>query len=72
LKSRSSAAAHAVPSGGQFRRGDHAADAIVRGIMFPVAQRGFASMAAMRAIQPKVKALQERYKDDRPSFRKRP
>ncbi|MDE1916394.1 MAG: membrane protein insertase YidC [Sphingomonadales bacterium] len=39
--------------------------AIVRGIMFPVAQRGFASMAAMRAIQPKVKALQERYKDDR-------
>lgn len=39
--------------------------AIVRGIMFPVAQRGFASMAAMRTIQPKVKALQERYKDDR-------
>ena len=39
--------------------------AIVRGIMFPVAQRGFASMAAMRAIQPKVKALQERYKDDK-------
>jgi YidC/Oxa1 family membrane protein insertase len=44
----------------------------VRGIMFPVAQRGFASMASMRAIQPKVKALQERYKDDRPSFRKKP
>jgi YidC/Oxa1 family membrane protein insertase len=39
--------------------------AIVRGIMFPVAQRGFASMAAMRAIQPKMKALQERYKDDK-------
>jgi len=38
---------------------------IVRGIMFPVAQRGFASMAAMRAIQPKMKALQERYKDDK-------
>lgn len=38
---------------------------IVRLIMFPVAQRGFASMASMRAIQPKVKALQERYKDDR-------
>jgi YidC/Oxa1 family membrane protein insertase len=37
-----------------------------------VAQRGFASMAAMRTIQPKVKALQERYKDDGPSFRKRP
>jgi YidC/Oxa1 family membrane protein insertase len=39
--------------------------AIVRGIMFPVAQRGFASMAAMRAIQPKMKAIQERYKDDK-------
>ncbi|WP_374529152.1 membrane protein insertase YidC [Novosphingobium sp.] len=39
---------------------------IVRGVMFPVAQRQFASMAAMRAIQPKMKALQERYKDDKP------
>ena len=39
---------------------------VVRGLMFPIAQKQFASMAAMRAIQPKVKALQERYKDDRP------
>lgn len=39
---------------------------IVRGIMFPIAQRQFASMAAMRAIQPKMKALQEKYKDDKP------
>jgi YidC/Oxa1 family membrane protein insertase len=39
---------------------------IVRGLMFPVAQRQFASMAAMRAIQPKMKAIQERYKDDKP------
>ncbi len=38
---------------------------IVRGVMFPIAQRQFASMAAMKAIQPKLKALQERYKDDR-------
>ncbi|WP_423141857.1 membrane protein insertase YidC [Parablastomonas sp. CN1-191] len=38
---------------------------IVRTIMFPVAQRQFASMAAMKAIQPKMKALQERYKDDK-------
>ena len=38
---------------------------IVRGIMFPVAQRQFASMAAMRAIQPKMKAIQDRYKDDK-------
>jgi len=39
---------------------------IVRGIMFPIAQKQFASMAAMRAIQPKMKAIQERYKDDKP------
>jgi YidC/Oxa1 family membrane protein insertase len=38
---------------------------IVRGIMFPIAQRQFASMAQMRAVQPKVKALQERYKEDK-------
>lgn len=38
---------------------------VVRGIMFPVAQRQFASMAAMRAVQPKMKALQDRYKDDK-------
>ncbi|WP_066557517.1 membrane protein insertase YidC [Croceicoccus bisphenolivorans] len=38
---------------------------IVRGVMFPIAQRQFASMAAMKAVQPKMKALQERYKDDK-------
>ena len=38
---------------------------IVRGLMFPVAQRQFKSMAAMRTIQPKMKALQERHKDDK-------
>jgi YidC/Oxa1 family membrane protein insertase len=41
---------------------------IVRGLMFPVAQRQFASMAAMRAVQPKMKALQERHKDDKPKL----
>ena len=38
---------------------------IVRAVMFPIAQKQFASMAAMKAIQPKMKALQERYKDDK-------
>ena len=38
---------------------------IVRGLMFPIAQRQFASMAAMRAVQPKMKELQERHKDDK-------
>ena len=39
---------------------------IVRGLMFPIAQRQFASMASMRAVQPKLKVLQERYKEDKP------
>ena len=39
---------------------------IVRGLMFPIAQRQFRSMAAMRVVQPKMKAIQERYKDDKP------
>lgn len=41
---------------------------IIRGLMFPIAQRQFASMAAMRALQPKLKALQERYKEDKPKL----
>lgn len=39
---------------------------IVRGLMFPIAQKQFASMASMRAVQPKMKALQDKYKDDKP------
>jgi YidC/Oxa1 family membrane protein insertase len=39
---------------------------IVRGLMFPVAQKQFKSMAGMRVVQPKMKALQEKYKDDKP------
>ncbi len=41
---------------------------IIRGAMFPVAHKQFASMAAMRAVQPKMKVLQERYKDDKPKL----
>ncbi|MDO7840892.1 membrane protein insertase YidC [Sphingomonas immobilis] len=37
----------------------------IRALLFPIAQRQFASMAKMRVIQPKMKALQERYKDDK-------
>jgi YidC/Oxa1 family membrane protein insertase len=43
---------------------------IVRGLMYPVAQRQFASMAAMRAVQPKMQELQERYKEDKPRLQK--
>ena len=39
---------------------------IVRGMLFPLANKQFKSMAGMRRIQPKLKALQERYKDDKP------
>jgi YidC/Oxa1 family membrane protein insertase len=38
---------------------------IVRGIMFPIAQKQFQSMAAMRKLQPKLKAIQAQYKDDK-------
>jgi YidC/Oxa1 family membrane protein insertase len=41
---------------------------IVRGVMYPLAQKQFASMAAMRAVQPKMKALQDKYKDDKPKL----
>jgi YidC/Oxa1 family membrane protein insertase len=39
---------------------------IVRALMFPIAQRQFRSMAKMRVVQPKMKAVQDRYKDDKP------
>ncbi|RYY44085.1 MAG: membrane protein insertase YidC [Sphingomonadales bacterium] len=38
---------------------------IVRAALFPIAQKGFASMAAMKAIQPRMKELQTKYKDDK-------
>ena len=38
----------------------------VRGLMFPIAQRQFKSMASMRIVQPKIKAIQEKWKDDKP------
>jgi YidC/Oxa1 family membrane protein insertase len=41
---------------------------IVRLLMFPIAQKQFASMAAMRAVQPKMKALQEKFKNDKPKL----
>ncbi|MEZ5654805.1 MAG: membrane protein insertase YidC [Sphingobium sp.] len=41
---------------------------VVRALMFPIAQKQFASMAAMRAIQPKMKALQEKHKNDKPKL----
>lgn len=38
---------------------------IVRTILFPIAHKQFQSMASMRKLQPKLKAVQERFKDDK-------
>ena len=38
---------------------------IVRLLMFPIADKQFRSMAGMRRVQPKLKAIQEKYKDDK-------
>jgi YidC/Oxa1 family membrane protein insertase len=38
----------------------------IRLLMFPIAQKQFSSMAAMRVVQPKLKALQDKFKDDKP------
>jgi len=39
---------------------------VVKTIMFPVAAKQYSSMAKMRVIQPQMKALQDKYKDDKP------
>jgi YidC/Oxa1 family membrane protein insertase len=41
---------------------------VVRIFMFPIAQKQFSSMAQMRVIQPKMKAIQDRLKDDKPKM----
>lgn len=38
---------------------------LIRLLMFPIANRQFHSMAQMRLVQPKMKALQDRFKDDK-------
>ncbi len=43
---------------------------IVKAVMFPIAQKQFASMAKMRVLQPRMKALQERFKDDKTRLQK--
>ena len=38
---------------------------IVKAIFFPLANKSYASMANMRRVQPKMKEIQEKHKDDR-------
>ena len=41
---------------------------LIRTLMFPIANKQFASMAKMRVVAPKLKALQEQHKDDKPTL----
>jgi len=50
---------------GNFGLAILAVTVIVKLVFFPLASRSYASMAAMRNMQPEIKALQEKYKDDR-------
>ena len=50
---------------GNFGLAVLAVTVIVKAIFFPLANRSYASMAAMRRVQPEMKAIQERFKDDR-------
>jgi YidC/Oxa1 family membrane protein insertase len=43
---------------------------IVKVVMFPLAYKGYNSMAKMKLVQPKIKALQERFKDDKAAMQK--
>lgn len=38
---------------------------LVKGLFYPLANKSYASMAKMKMVQPKMKALQEQYPDDK-------
>jgi YidC/Oxa1 family membrane protein insertase len=50
---------------GNFGLAMLAVTVIVKLVFFPLANRSYASMAAMRRVQPEMKSIQERLKDDR-------
>ncbi|MDP2782121.1 membrane protein insertase YidC [Devosia sp.] len=52
---------------GNFGLAVMAVTVIVKALFFPLASRSYASMAAMRRVQPEMKSIQERFKDDRPA-----
>jgi YidC/Oxa1 family membrane protein insertase len=53
---------------GNFGLAILAVTVIVKAVFFPLANRSYASMAAMRRVQPEMKAIQDRFKDDRPAM----
>ena len=38
---------------------------LIKGVFFPLASKSYASMAKMKAVQPQMTALRERFKDDK-------
>jgi YidC/Oxa1 family membrane protein insertase len=50
---------------GNFGLAILAVTVIVKAAFFPLANRSYASMAAMRKVQPEMKVIQEKFKDDR-------
>lgn len=55
---------------GNFGLAILAVTVIVKALFFPLANKSYASMAAMRRVQPEMKALQERNKDDKAAQQK--
>ncbi|MBX9759332.1 MAG: membrane protein insertase YidC, partial [Beijerinckiaceae bacterium] len=43
---------------------------LIKLVFFPLANRSYVSMAKMKAVQPEMKALQDRYKDDKQGLQK--
>ena len=50
---------------GNFGLAILAVTVIVKAVFFPLANRSYASMTKMKKLQPEMKELQERFKDDR-------
>jgi YidC/Oxa1 family membrane protein insertase len=50
---------------GNFGLAILAVTVLVKAVFFPLANRSYASMAAMRRVQPEMKSIQERFKEDR-------
>ncbi len=55
---------------GNFGLAILAVTVIVKALFFPLANKSYASMSKMKKVQPEVKKLQERYKDDRMELQK--
>ena len=55
---------------GNFGLAILAVTVVVKLVFFPLASRSYESMAKMKAVQPEMKMLQERYKEDKQTLQK--